>query len=137
MTEIKTGRELDAEMMEKVCNYWLVKERNDFKWMPVLSVYPDEFRVWEETLNSPARIAKNRVAALHRPTDNPQMATAYLMGEPEEVTREEAARMVSVYEDWDWQDDEADIWMPSYSEDDINIAASVRSPGGNVYKIKD
>jgi len=96
---------------------------------------------WDSGVDMDIELSAGDILALHAPTDDPQMATAYLMGEPEEVTREEAARMVfavgSVYEDWDWQDDEADIWMPSYSEDDINIAASVRSPGGNVYKIRD
>ena len=144
----------DKTMLEKVRAGWWAKSRtgslivDDCPWQQVVGECNDGrlvlFQMYFQNGQPKPAVEycnKDDILALHAPTDNPSMATAYKIGEPEEVTREEAARMVfavgSVYEDWDWQDDEADIWMPSYSEDDINIAASVRSPGGNVYKIKD
>jgi len=85
---------------------------------------------------------KDDILALHAPTDNPQMATAYKLGEPEEVTREEAEKMVKSNWYWLLPDDQQirhaiDVLPLENIILMVETAYAIESPGGNVYRIKD
>ena len=131
----------DQAMLEKVKITWWVKPYNEtLPWMVVLgnNPYDDaQWLVWNPETPGDDSVEyhdKASVIAIHRPTDDPQMATAYLMGEPETVTLEQSAKMVTP--DWTWHSRRGEGWIQNNAADYLLYADFIRSPGGNVYKIE-
>ena len=133
----------DKAMLEKVRAGWWVYTQGicimENKWLLVaglLEQYPSLVSVTDG--RDIVSRCRSNILAIHAPTDNPQMATAYKLGEPEEVTREEARKKVSV--GWEWRGGPEPMWYPLHPSDFDDPDISIRligSPGGNVYRIKD
>ena len=137
----------DKAMLEKVRAGWWVYTQGicimENKWLLVaesLEQYPSLVSV-ADGRDIVSRCRSN-ILALHAPTDDPQMATAYKIGEPEEVTREEAEKMVKSNWYWLLPDDQQirhaiDVLPLENIILMVETAYAIESPGGNVYKIKE
>jgi len=132
----------DKAQLEKVKPGWWVQTLLGRKeWFLVCAANGEYFQIWSLTDTpgvNPIHTVDTYITALHAPTDDPQMATAYKLGEPEEVTREEARKKVSV--GWEWRGGPEPMWYPLHPSDFDDPDISIRligSPGGNVYKIRD
>jgi len=132
----------DKSMLEKVRAGWWVYTQGiciiENKWLLVaglLEQYPSLVSVTDG--RDIVSRCRSNILALHAPTDDPQMATAYKLGEPEEVTREEAEKMYG--SGWTWG------YVASVTKQHVidctgmlgNHATEICSPGGNVYRIKE
>ena len=134
----------DKSMLDKVKPGWWATGRTKERWYLVVHVVDGRLYVWHEGHCQLQHISQPNITALHTPTDDPQMATAYKLGEPEEVTREEAEKMVK--SNWYWLlPDDQQIHRVLLDFDPpleniilmVETAYAIESPGGNVYKIKD
>ena len=140
----------DKAQLEKVKPGWWAKRRTGFlivdycPWRQVVGECNDGrlvlFQMYFQNGQPKPAVEycnKDDILALHPPTDNPQMATAYKIGEPEYVTREEAEKMYG--SGWTWG------YVASVTKQHVidctgmlgNHATEICSPGGNVYRIKE
>ena len=136
----------DKSMLEKVrAGWWVQTLLGRKEWFLVCAANGEYFQIWSLTDTpgvNPIHTVDTYITALHRPTDDPSMETAYLLGEPEEVTREEAEKMVK--SNWYWllpDDQQIRHAIDVLPLENINLmvetAYAIESPGGNVYRIKD
>ena len=137
----------DKAMLEKVKPGWWVYTQGicimENKWLLVaesLEQYPSLVSVADG--RDIVSRCRSDIRALHAPTDNPRMETAYLLVEPEEVTREEAEKMVKPNWFWLLPDGQAirhavDVLSAEAIKDMVVEAEGIESPGGNVYRIKE
>ena len=132
----------DKAMLEKVKPGWWATGRTKERWYLVVHVVYGRLYVWHEDHCQLQYISQPNITALHRPTDDPSMETAYLLGEPEEVTREEAENMVKSNWHWLLPDGQAirhaiDVLPLEDIILMVETAYAIEAPGGNVYRIKD
>jgi len=137
----------DKAMLEKVKPGWWVYTQGicimENKWLLVaglLEQYPSLVSVTDG--RDIVSRCRSDIRALHAPTDNPRMETAYLLVEPEEVTREEAEKMVKSNWYWLLPDDQQirhaiDVLPLENIILMVETAYAIESPGGNVYRIKE
>lgn len=171
MTPEQLRDERDAEMLAAAKQGWWVQCRwsedrwptpGTRPWVILLTPCSSDGRllVWADSNTllggSPVVIPVESVTALHRPTDNPQMETAYKLHEPPTVTKVEAIKRLTG--GWGIEVQEEDSYFPVWyrvdqtlddgrfvirigpwgtwlaSSNDTAIT-SIRSPGGNVYEV--
>jgi len=139
----------DKAMLEKVKPGWWVQYLNEGyafndQWYQVVDREPKYQWVWSPERGMAICPHIKALHAIHAPTDDPQMATAYKLGEPEEVTREEAEKMVK--SNWYWLlPDDQQIHRVLLDFDPpleniilmVETAYAIESPGGNVYRIRE
>lgn len=140
MTDAEKRRnDRDAEMLAQVGPTWRIKTSiiNPQEWLIVLNK-PDEHGVLKAWSGCLVDVWIGVIIAIHPPSDDPQMATAYQIAEPSMVTRAEAEKMVqSQGPNWHWYHPHEDRWMIAWAGDYIEYASAIRSPGGNVIEIRD
>jgi len=74
----------DKAMLEKVKPGWWVRCGDLNVWWLVVCLTKESCFVAIDT-RQPGIMARDAITAIHAPTDNPSIETAYLLGEPEEV----------------------------------------------------
>ena len=121
MTDAELRRdERDEAMLAKVKAGWWVQATwaKEGTWLLVLGEAEDGFDVWADGYTA---ADTDDITAIHPPTDDPKMETAYKLREPATVTRAEAANLLG-------KGGQADHWY-------WPAATTVTMPGGNVYEI--
>ena len=121
---------------DRWCLVWLGWCNSDVRRPPYITA------TCPETGDADIELSAGDITAIHTPTDDPSMETAYLLGEPEEVTREEAENMVKPIWHWLLPDGQAirhavDVLPLEDIILMVETAYAIESPGGNVYRIRE
>lgn len=149
----KVNSELDAEVLAGIApGCWVLDDDEDAAWWIVLSLPQkhqcggSDVHCW--SFGASYSLPFCNITAVHEPTRTPSLATAYLIGQKDEVTREEAVEMCR--NGWTLHDrygirytvsDDVRCEPPLLAVCDvaafIHECEAIGSPGGNVYRIKE